>query len=443
MTKWKVLQSIVGAVLGVAAPAMASCIKVEANAVLPAEAPKAAASLVVFSTAAPGKVVKKLSTKVIAGELPLLTDTEPKEVAQATKGQDRGKLRLMYAGADGKVLTDGAALEFVLEGDKPADVQRCEELRKAAELAEATKTPQATAVTADMKICSTLIAGTPLPRNESWLVVNSKGRLCGTSPVLRRGDRLQFGLALNTGEAVPEVEIDHEGCVLPTGAVVVDGDVSKFVKMSSKPGETATLKTTEPVLIRVALPIECASEEVTLKTKVQGTQVADQKVKFFERTIAVLHIGVLNSKLREPEFNLRASGGGNVITDREAEGRGPEYVAMVVVQGFPHYLRHGFAYLGRDRVHDHQPMDRTGLAFAFGLREPTKRFGVGLTYELVRGVNLVAMHEWVKRNRLDGVSLGDTFAGAAGDIPQTREWAKGWSAGITFDTAYLLSIFGK
>lgn len=312
------------------------------------------------------------------------------------------------------------------------------------------RTPLAAAA-ADWQTCAALADPKSNPQlkvlgiqdDEKLLIFNSSGQLCYFRYPIARGDRLRVALGYAKGESPPtSYSYKPERCTVPTGAVVVVGTAPQIpqstIQSTSKPPEMQTLA--EDKVYPVGPALECDSAEIDVTLTIDNTAAPKQTFQLFARTTAVIHLGVLNSKLRDSDFTLRTNGGTSVIADRETQARGPEYVAMVVLQGLPHYFQKGLAYQGRDLVHETAPADRLGLAFSFGLKDPGKRFGLGLGYEIARGINFVVIHEWLKRSRLDGVSVGDTFSG---DIPKTNEWAKGWSVGITFDSAYLSRLFSS
>jgi len=283
---------------------------------------------------------------------------------------------------------------------------------------------------------------------ESWILFNTTGAVCYAPFPLRQRDTLHFGVVVAKGEQIPSsVSVNITGCTVPTPGPVVFS--SSPIPEQFKPNSTGQPQVPiAPVdqILEVATRVACASEApvaaVSINNEGQAAVSASSTLSLYPRHTATVHLGVLNSKLREPDFGLRASGGQMLITDREADTRGPQYVALVVVQALPRYLRAGgLSYPGRDLLHDNEVQDRLGLALAFGLKEPTKRFGFGLTYELAKGINVVAVREWVKRSQLDGAQLGDAFTGAATDIPKRQAWSKDWSFGLSFDIGYVTSVF--
>lgn len=452
MHKLHALPLILAALLVLPQAASAACTVVELNSVFHLEPPEKAKALAVWLDEGAGNQLKVLPTPVDGANFPVISEADLALIKNVVKANapKRDKLRLAYVDEKGQLLKAGEVSQgkFALaDGDRSDAVEAC---RKDPLTPAGLQTKTAPAVAPALDICSTLVTREQADEpNTQWVVFNSQGQSCALSYPVGQGDLLRVGLALSAGEPRPQkLSLIPTGCTKPTGAPVVVGKIDpNFIKQAGKDGVKATPSTqaivSEDTLLTVGMPLECASDSVKVKLKIDDVESEEITLQLFSRTTALVHVGVLNTRLREPEFGLRTTDGSTVITDKETQSRGPEYVATVVIQGFPHYLRKGFGYRGRDLVHDNGTLDRIGLAFGFGLKNPTKRFGMGLSYELTKGVNLVAMHEWVKRTRLDGVKLGDTFAGAAGDIPTSREWAKGWAFGLTFDMAYITSAFGN
>lgn len=278
---------------------------------------------------------------------------------------------------------------------------------------------------------------------ESWLIFDSTGAVCFAPYPLRQRDKLNFAMIWRRGETWrPGAVASVANCKTPTPQPVIlsSGEVPATLRT-----QNARVVTEDFLVLPLGLPVECASDtpKITLAIPQEsGTdRTREQTLTLFGRYTAVFHIGALATKLRDTDYGLRTLGGQTTIVNRESEARGPEYVAMVVVQALPKALGRG-SYPGRDLLHDNAPSDRLGLALSFGIRDPRHRFGLGLSYELARGINVAGVYEWVRRNQLNGVAVGDAFAGGAGDIPQRREWDKGWSFGLTFDIDYITKIFG-
>jgi len=369
--------------------------------------------------------------------------------AVASASAERGALRITFVDAQAKVLRVDDGLPFYLaasESDAAKRTAACGATLVAGAAAPAANTgTDEEGGPASPYQCAVVAREKGLERRpfESWVLFNSTGVMCHAPDLLRQRDRIRFGMVLMKGEARPDaMSASVASCTLPTpGPVILAPPV--------RPGDLV-LHSARPVteayeLSQLGQPVECASSApVVSVTVTRGTTAAPAKAQtlsLFERHTGVVHLGVLQSSLREQDFGLRALNGQTTIVNREAEGRGPEYMAMVVVQAIPRYFQSGLSYPGRDLLHDNEALDRVGLVLGFGLKEPAKRFALGLSYEVARGINVVAAHEWLKRNRLNGVSVGDTFSGAATDIPTRKEWSRGWSIGLSFDIGYVTQIF--
>lgn len=277
-------------------------------------------------------------------------------------------------------------------------------------------------------------------RYEEWVIFDAAGNVCYQPATLRQRDQLNFVMAWTSAQEVRNDVTALPGqCTKATAAPVVR-DALEEKQVMARNVITA---------YRRLLSMICASDspQVTLTIPAQGNASAktvSHTFPLYERETAAIHTGVVFSKLRDPSYGLRTLNGQTTIVNEEASNRGPEYVAMVVVHALPRYFLSpvGFSYPGRDLTHDNEWQDRLGLAFSFGLQEPKRRLGVGLSYEIAKGINLVGLSEWMKRDRLSGVAEGDVFAGAATDIPKRKHWDRSFALGITFDTAYLAKIFG-
>ncbi|MED5621841.1 hypothetical protein [Ideonella sp. BN130291] len=374
--------------------------------------------------------------------------TAPKQAVEQVTAEVKGKpnrqaFRLAFI-KNGKLTDPGVAQPFYVTPAEDADkAVACKEAAPA--LADlAANTP--TTTPAPPEVCAAL-AEERTVRNHSWILFDSKGVICHVPYPVRQYDTLHVGVVVNTGEVLPARRSTNvTGCTTPAPGVRVFSSGSLPQLQSGPSGQTATRASSPTVLETVGSPLSCSSDSVTVAVSIDGGQAGQgQAVPLYQRHTATLHLGVLASKLREPDYALRSTSAGSVITDREAEQRGTQYVAAVVVQAFPRYFMKGggFGYPGRDLLHDNDVADRTGLLLVFGLKEPTKRFGLGLSYEIANGINLLVVREWNKQTALDGVAVGSAFTGDATAIPTKQTWAKGTSFGLSFDLGYVNKVFGS
>jgi hypothetical protein len=295
------------------------------------------------------------------------------------------------------------------------------------------------------------------------VLFNSKGAFCYAPPVIQQGDMLAMGMVLMPGEHMPEAHVDLGNCSPedPTPRIFSSGEIPKGAFQSDS---------TQPKLVFLAAS-PCGTQAPVINLKIGTGQTAvtsPHTLSQFPRYQATFHLGALYSKLHKTEFALRDAGGTQVIQRKSAEKRGPEYVATVVVQGFLRYFGvkdsvtrtqaphesavvnfsgvndpDNWPYKGRDPVHDGKFADNLGFVLSTGLDKPSERFGAGLSYEIARGLNIVAIYEVVKISQLDGYKVGDLFTGAADTIPTRKEWESKASLGLTFDIAYVTRLFGS
>ena len=189
---------------------------------------------------------------------------------------------------------------------------------------------------------------------------------------------------------------------------------------------------------------------------------ASATITQYERYRATLQVGAVFSERHIESFGLRTEGDKKfLVSNGPGNGRGPEYVASVVVYGIPHYLRRrkvadppflaGAAtaparkdpYFGRDPVNESSVADRVGALMGVGMSQPGRRLVLGATFELVSGINLFGVREFVRQTYLNEASVGDEFAGEAKDISLRDDWDSGWSFGISFDARYAVALFGR
>lgn len=442
------------------------CVRIEANKPLgfegaqPFLAPSAAARVVIHlpdanRNSVVTEVVRSEGNPGVVPGKPYLPPAEfvsrAKSKLESMESDRRRSYRLAYTDASGVLQTANGGHPFYLAASEGS----AEKKRAACADAEAAGNPggvggsgAAAPRTATPNQCRDVASRPEFARGpySATLVFDSTGAVCYAPYPIAQRDRLNFVMVWNAGETVrPGVSANVTNCKVPTPGPVIysSGDIpEQLVKQAAR---TASAPFEYQA---IGLPVECASEAPQVTVSIPQDSGADKQknhtLALFGRYTGVFHVGVLSSKLRDPDFGLRTLNGQTTIVDKEAQKRGPEYVAMVVVQAIPRYFmsNNGMSYPGRDLLHENDPIDRVGLAFSFGLKNPARRFGLGLSYEIARGINVAAVHEWVKRDRLDGVSVGESFSGAVGDIPVRKEWDRGWSFGLTFDIDYVAKAFG-
>lgn len=170
----------------------------------------------------------------------------------------------------------------------------------------------------------------------------------------------------------------------------------------------------------------------------------DQRIiNQYSRYYATWQVGALWTDLHDRDYMLVDRGAGNVISSDIDDSDGPLYVGSIMVYGLPNYLKSlasGKRYSGRDIINHNEFFDRVGLTFSFGLKRPADTFGVGLSYEIVRGVSLTYSQLYRKIEVLDGLSEGDAFSSA--DIPTKESWEDEGVWGISIDGRLIAKFFG-
>jgi hypothetical protein len=257
-------------------------------------------------------------------------------------------------------------------------------------------------------------------------------------------------MVLMPGEKLPKrTSVEFTNCPVESAVpeVLANGKMPELQSTTVKDGLAESLPTVE---LLDARPCGGDAPVVTVKLGAGGSAASTPyTVNQYKRYRATFHMGALYTDLHDPTFGLRDDDGTNVITNTDAEKRGPEYVAALVVQGIFNYrfrktdanVPRTWQYKGRDPIYDNGTLDRIGLVLTTGLKDPGNRFGIGLSYEVAYGVNLVGIYEIAKVKQLRGPALGDPFTGAAADIPTRKEWEKKFSIGLTFDLAFASKLF--
>lgn len=254
----------------------------------------------------------------------------------------------------------------------------------------------------------------------------------------REGDTVYVGIVATDDDAIESASVQFSQCsrepVEPN--IYISGDPRAFITQSGG------------FKVQIVEVRRCWDKEITLTVNVkpadhdaaQGTR----PMSFYEVFRGTLQFGALYTDLHENDFGLRDSGGQNIIYNKEADEKGPEYVASLVVYGFPNYFTSdGWkkGYRGRDILNEHKWTDRTGLLLMAGLDDPSDRFGVGLSFELAYGINVFVTKQWFRQKNLVGLAEGDVFAGEASAITTKRDWETDTSFGLSFDIRYITALF--
>jgi hypothetical protein len=279
------------------------------------------------------------------------------------------------------------------------------------------------------------------------------------------GDPIAIGFVSAT---VDTVSLDLDPCSTLAAApkVLISADVSSLTFQSRTAGELRA--EWFPPLRQCFGTAAGLKLSVTKEGRTQATALA-YTLKQFDRYRATLQIGVAASELHQQTFGLRQDGSVKRIIETSADERGPEYIAALVLYGVPNYFVRRSAqapcfyenpkqrncppntkepsqkenYFGRDPVNDNGVADRIGFLFAAGMNQPGRRFLIGGSFEIVTGINVFLTREFVRLPELEGVAVGDVFAGEAAALPIRDHWRQAWTAGVSLDARYALALFGR
>jgi hypothetical protein len=184
-------------------------------------------------------------------------------------------------------------------------------------------------------------------------------------------------------------------------------------------------------------------------------------LSLYERYRYTLQGGILSTPQHVHSFGLRKDGDVQRIFDKGPDDSGPEYTASVVLYALPRYFGGWIRqirgkelkgleslvsrnYPGRDVLHDMEPLDKIGLIVGVGLSSPNDRFVLGLSYEVIAGVNVIGVYESAKLKKLaDGVDPKAPFTGTADQIPITEFWGRKVVFGLSLDMRYVTGLFKR
>lgn len=235
---------------------------------------------------------------------------------------------------------------------------------------------------------------------------------------------------------------------LPQGQKIAESDDSVPVDPGSteqdldKTGEKGTGMVKFP-------PRSCFNPQVTISVSVTKTGSTLTTGSFileqYQRYRATLQLGVVFSNLNSGDFSVA---GGKII-NKGPTNRGPHYMLYTVVYAAPRYIGSLFsskkAYEGRDILHDQGFFDRIGAVVGVGINQNVAdTFHLGLSFEVMYGVNFIGAWETTKLNQLAaGYSINDSFTGADTDIPVVTTWKSGFVMGLSLDLRYVYSLFNN
>lgn len=273
-----------------------------------------------------------------------------------------------------------------------------------------------------------------------YRVYDEYGHVCLSSPGrLKHGDSLRVGFYLEEqgdieyNTVVNTCEREADGFLINEA-----GWPAQSVNGVQGAGVVGTPK------IHWFPELDCFSDDVVLKLRNSAGSDTDSpraqtSITQYPRYRGALQFGLVKTKAIDRNYSLV---NGLIQADQDAS-TGPEYVASLLVYGLPHYWT-GFGkadrkvYKGRDIVNEHGLKDRLSLSFSVGVDNPKDVLGIGLGFEVVKGINFTVTSLYQKANVLNGVSVGDTHTG---DIPQRSSWENEIVWGISIDGRYLTRLF--
>jgi hypothetical protein len=262
------------------------------------------------------------------------------------------------------------------------------------------------------------------------------------------GDWIFVGVLRDKAESTGNISVGYSPCAAePEAPQVYVGDT--FTVSGEQAAEVE-------YIIEKFPPKRCFNTQVTITvtkkgldptTRAEVTIEGEYVLQQYKRYRATLQMGVLFSNLQEQTFALMKNGAESTIYSKGPENTGPQYVTSLVIYSFPRYLSGIFSskqrFLGRDIVHDQTFTDRIGAVLGVGIDDPGSRFYLGLSFELLYGINLIGVYEFARVNELVGLKEGDEFSGTEAEIPTRDTWKKRIVFGLSIDLRYVTALFSR
>jgi hypothetical protein len=236
-----------------------------------------------------------------------------------------------------------------------------------------------------------------------------------------------------------------------------EGDTLPFKTQSNAPAKLVTFPTRQ--CFGTSVVIKITGVRLVGPTNAPNQLNETHTIGFYERYRYTIEVAALSTSQHVHTFGLRKDGDQMKIFDKGPTNSGPEYMASVVLYAIPRYFQQltdqtrrgeesleGLAsrtYYGRDVVNEHGLLDRIGLVVGAGLNSPNDRFAVGLSFELVPGVNLAGVYEFARLKELAGVGEGDAFTGTAPEIPIRDTWNRKVVFGLSLDMRFVTGLFKR
>jgi hypothetical protein len=280
--------------------------------------------------------------------------------------------------------------------------------------------------------------------NYTLLVFDSAGNTCYANRDYGvAGDPIFVGIYTPTAALWDPVTF--ENCALESAGPRV------YVGAGAFPAEVKTVRAQGTDTLLAAGPRRCFNDAVDIVLHEHPSGGASKgaehryALRQYQRYDATLQLGVLFTPQVDRTFALRTDNTGTkIIYSQGPTGGGPDYVATLVVYSVVRQVSRiwGGDFQGRDLVHDNGVLDKIGLVLGVGLKNPARRFVVGLTFEALSGLSVLACLDLARVNELAGVNEGDAFTGAAADIPTRDVWqTRAITWGLTMDLRYVTALF--
>jgi hypothetical protein len=173
----------------------------------------------------------------------------------------------------------------------------------------------------------------------------------------------------------------------------------------------------------------------------------------YDRYRGTVQAGILYTDLHNAAFGLRqdqSDTNKTFIYDKGPSNRGPEYIATLNLYAILKYLpsllgRSGGTdygtYAGRDPIHDQDILDRIVAILGVGITNPTRRFSVGASFEVIYGISAIWVQDFAKVTELaPGTSTTVPFTGTEAEIPTIFVWRHRAAWGLSIDLRYMSAL---